>query len=196
MSELVPENYFNTIVVDNANYMQIKREFNITFNDELVFLKYKCNGLSDKMKDVFACNMREYEIDMIPNIIRQYLIFSESMMIVPDSEMNGYLFSCILNQDVNDYRQLRNLGFKTQINNGSRILYVPEEYKMCNINETNTQSMYMYFFTCNPIKGTMNVRVTKNINYIPWDIEFFKPSNGKKYANIITKYGYTAKNVV
>lgn len=189
---MIPEGHFNQIVIEGTNYMQIKRQFSIELNDECLFLKYQVNRLSDDSLDYFTCNMDNYHINTIPDIITKYAIINESTIVVPDEEMKGYLFTCTLNQEVNNSVLLRNMSSYTKINNGSRIIYLPEEYKLCNLNESNTEDAYQYFYTTNKITGIINVRITKNINYLSTDNEFFKSVDYKnaEKKNYITKYGY------
>jgi len=177
--------------------MQIKRQFSIELNDEYLFFRYKVNELSDKQTDYFSCNSNEYYIKVIPNVIIKYAIISESAMIIPDSEMHGYIFACTLNKKVSDPSMLRNLSQRTHINNGSRIVYFTENPKLAKLNDVNGDDMYHYFYTTNKITGIINIRITKNINYLSSDKEFFKPmiiANAYSKKNYITKYGQTANN--
>jgi hypothetical protein len=180
---LDPENNKVDVIFNNiaACSMQIKRKYYVSLVNQPFDLNMNILQLCDNDSDNISISNTSYLFNAIPKVIWKYCIISGSISVKSTQKTNGYLwasFSSLLITDNNRKKNLWGSSYK-KINDGIRIVYIPDSFNFEFINE-GQRSYYLSIFSEHNVSGTFEVIITKNINYMPFDTEMFVPYRNDK----------------
>ena len=193
---LNPEDHKVPVVFSfiSACEMQIKREFFFTLSEQNFDLELNILKLHDDNKDIFKVSGIENEFNAITDTISRYVIVSSSVSVIPLQNTNGYFWGGSSETKIVNKKNHWSTKYM-KINNGIRIVYIPNSFDFYPINEMRTDQYNIFIFTEHNVSGTFKVTITKNINWIPFDYEMFSPYKNLEF-NVSDLNRYRNKNII
>lgn len=172
-SLLYPEKYPN-FLLPNQTYaasMQICRTFDVQVDDSVFDFTYNVNYMSDCGDDFFYFNDKQYIFECVDKVIERYVVVSMSVQVVAYNQVNGYFWGASSEDKVIRPKSTW-VSTMVPIKDGMRMVYTPDEWEYKNINECGKKT-YFSIFTEHNVSGLFEIKITKNINFVPYDTELF-----------------------
>lgn len=164
--------------------IKITRNIDIPLSNETLFLQYDFNQLSDNDTDYLTINGTKYYINAIPNIIESYNLIETQIDIHSEKSSKSYFWGNISDKYTTNYHDLINLATNVPVNNGIKMIYNHQHDQLNKINHQN-DAIYYYIYTLHKLTTIINIKITKQIQFVPDDPIFFETTNNINLTKII-----------